>query len=1003
MDGLLLESLLGESRAGQQIKVSSRQQIPLHLQVPPSAVGGGLGLIQTSAPSQEIANTLTECAARISRLDSVSTDARVLSTSLATFTTQAEAAVRRVKHLDTARQRLQAALERVEDLIDLQASLKGVKEALDVDDLTAAAMHLQRFRSLRRNLEVPESDIEYMSEAEALLMKTILNNFDRTLEEHERQQQQGSSSSSAIGNVISDCCRLLSMLGHGDMGLTRYTSYLKQVLEADYKRDLVELASSGVDAPAVAVNAISAFFARAVNTFSNTLDMASSTFGEKIGPAALLGTVHAVCDTHTPRVLRSVARSARLQAALNAREAMVLAASGMQPPKAIEPGSSSEPNSTSNTVSAAEAALYLQKADDPKEDAPFASAAATTSGKKASSALSNANSSPIFRGINYSDPSRYDSLLDELAMILQRCASYARILASKGFAYEGAQEAYKASRGIREAAGEVSSVYSVLEQGRVLSAVSKAIQMDELLEDGVAAASVDIISARALAALEASSSSSTTSSDGISPKSDKSAAEAEAEEEALLGGSSSVGPPNCGAGAMVSSFVEDSFYVCSLASKRAFATGSADAASAVVNHLCHALTDTLASELANRLRVALDDPSSAMGSSGAGSGGVGPGSPAALLGGDLASASALFSSAIPPAQLERLAALRASIMTSSPVKMAASKLAELQSIPPSSRDAYLQQLAGGASSKKGGYGSPLPGKSGGGSMGSPGPSASTAVAVRLTAEVAATALALNNLQLASACALRLKGELIGQTNEIFSANSIITSKESEKVRTCIAGLSELHLTLKKSLEAGVSAVLTRLTPRLRTALNVFEGQSSLIQYDMSEDAFSASEDAGSNAFETEFLPVLSSILAPYQYSLTPPLAVHIVLRVAAYIARQLEPRIRRKRFNLLGALRFDADVRSLVSFFVDRSGQRRARQRFARLLQMAQLLTSESVAEAVTMMKDSGYGSTAAGGVKVGPSGATSSGGWDLSAEEVRTVLGLRTDFNPTEIAALVK
>jgi hypothetical protein len=61
----------------------------------------------------------------------------------------------------------------------------------------------------------------------------------------------------------------------------------------------------------------------------------------------------------------------------------------------------------------------------------------------------------------------------------------------------------------------------------------------------------------------------------------------------------------------------------------------------------------------------------------------------------------------------------------------------------------------------------------------------------------------------------------------------------------------------------VSVLLTRLTPRLRTALNVFEGQSSLIQYELSEEAFAAGEE-GYNAFSTEFLPVLSSILAPYQ-------------------------------------------------------------------------------------------------------------------------------------------
>ena len=79
----------------------------------------------------------------------------------------------------------------------------------------------------------------------------------------------------------------------------------------------------------------------------------------------------------------------------------------------------------------------------------------------------------------------------------------------------------------------------------------------------------------------------------------------------------------------------------------------------------------------------------------------------------------------------------------------------------------------------------------------------------------------------------------------------------------MAGVRDVQVTLRRSLDAGVSVLLARLTPRLRTALNVFEGQSSLIQYELGEAAFAAAED-GANAFVTEFLPVLSSILAPFQ-------------------------------------------------------------------------------------------------------------------------------------------
>jgi hypothetical protein len=137
---------------------------------------------------------------------------------------------------------------------------------------------------------------------------------------------------------------------------------------------------------------------------------------------------------------------------------------------------------------------------------------------------------------------------------------------------------------------------------------------------------------------------------------------------------------------------------------------------------------------------------------------------------------------------------------------------------------------------------------------------------------------------------------------------------------------------------------------------------------------------------TPLLLLCAAPLCPLQYSLTPPLSVHIVLRVAAYVAKQLEPRIRRKRFNLLGGLRFDADLRALVAFFSERSS-RRARSRFARLLQMAQLLTSETAADALSLMA----------GDLSNPGGS----GWLLGAEETRSVLAMRTDFSAAEIAQL--
>jgi hypothetical protein len=189
------------------------------------------------------------------------------------------------------------------------------------------------------------------------------------------------------------------------------------------------------------------------------------------------------------------------------------------------------------------------------------------------------------------------------------------------------------------------------------------------------------------------------------------------------------------------------------------------------------------------------------------------------------------------------------------------------------------------------------------------------------------------------------------------------------VRASISGLGDCAAAFHRALEAGLSALASRLTPRLRSALNLFEGASSLVQYQLSEAAYAAAT-AGASAFATEFLPVLAAILAPLQFGLTPSLAGALLLKVATYVAKQLEPRIRRKRFNLLGALQFEGDVRALVAFFAVRAG-RRARPRFARLLALARVLACETQAEAVEE--------------------AVKGGG--LGKDELPAILRLRVDF----------
>ena len=214
-----------------------------------------------------------------------------------------------------------------------------------------------------------------------------------------------------------------------------------------------------------------------------------------------------------------------------------------------------------------------------------------------------------------------------------------------------------------------------------------------------------------------------------------------------------------------------------------------------------------------------------------------------------------------------------------------------------------------------------------------------------------------------------------------------------KVRSCLASLVDVAAALRRLQDAGVATLCARLTPRLRSATNAFEGGASLVSYELTEEAFGAAAEGSHAPFAAEFLPVLASIVAPYRYALTPALSAAVAVKTASYVAKQLESRVRRKRFNQLGALQFDTDVRALAAFFAERAS-RRVREKFTRLRQIARLLTAEAPAEVLEWW---GAGAGGRGGDGGGDGGVP----WELSPEEIRGVLALRVEFSPADVAAL--
>ena len=100
------------------------------------------------------------------------------------------------------------------------------------------------------------------------------------------------------------------------------------------------------------------------------------------------------------------------------------------------------------------------------------------------------------------------------------------------------------------------------------------------------------------------------------------------------------------------------------------------------------------------------------------------------------------------------------------------------------------------------------------------------------------------------------------------------------------------------------------------------------------------------------------------------------------VVDRLEALLRLKRFNLLGGLQLDRDVRTLVSALADVT-QRSVRDKFARPSQIATVLSLETVGELKEFW------------------GADATISWRLTETQVREVLSQRFDFDQSEIALL--
>ncbi|KAL3926850.1 MAG: hypothetical protein SGPRY_003105 [Prymnesium sp.] len=172
---------------------------------------------------------------------------------------------------------------------------------------------------------------------------------------------------------------------------------------------------------------------------------------------------------------------------------------------------------------------------------------------------------------------------------------------------------------------------------------------------------------------------------------------------------------------------------------------------------------------------------------------------------------------------------------------------------------------------------------------------------------------------------------------------------------------------------GIKQLSATLQPKLRSRLEAFGGASFVLE-----------SEAGYNAARAEgyfggLVTELEATLASLKPELVEGAREALLQALITASAERVEATLLQKKFDQLGALHLDSELRALTKRIAEMS-TKPVRLRMARLAQMSALLNVDREEEAEEIWAD---------------------GSWQLSPAEAKTVLGLRIDFRKEKIAAL--
>ena len=237
---------------------------------------------------------------------------------------------------------------------------------------------------------------------------------------------------------------------------------------------------------------------------------------------------------------------------------------------------------------------------------------------------------------------------------------------------------------------------------------------------------------------------------------------------------------------------------------------------------------------------------------------------------------------------------------------------------------------------------------------------------------AEAAACLNDADVAAEYVVKLRGQLEAAAAEAFEG-----AGERERVRGVLAELADTASGLRAAATAASEELAAGVAPRLRPLCDA----AGAARYELSEAEYAAAE--ADEPWALRLLAGAEAALAPLQPLLSPGLFDSLVQAVVDGVAARLEAVLWQRRFNALGALALDRDLRTLLGGLSGLT-PRTVRDKFARLSQLASCVGLEAPEEILDYWGDNAGALT-----------------WRLTPAEVRRALALRVDFRADAIAAL--